>query len=78
MFGKTLENLLQDAREIKNYAFGCKSKQVVFQSISPNITKDSQVNEKENDVEEESRVESVGWRSLSIGENQTRQYENTD
>ena len=53
---------MRDEREItKNYAFGCKSKQVTFQLILPNITEDFQENERQNDVEEESRAESVGW-----------------
>ena len=43
-----------------------------------NITEDYQRNDEENDVEEETGVESVGWRSLNPVKKKTREYVNTD
>ena len=90
MFGKTLENLTRDAREItKNYALGYKSTQVAFARFLEdstnqenryviNITEDSQQNEDDNDAEKESGVESVGGRSLKLWEKTDSGYGNTD
>ena len=90
MFGKTLENLRRDAREItKNYALGYKSTQVAFARFLEdntnqenryviNITEDSQQNEDDNDAEKESGVESVGGRSLKLWEKTASGLGNTD
>ena len=90
MFGKTLENLRRDAREItKNYALGYKSTQVAFARFLEdntnqenhyviNITEDSQQNEDDNDAEKESGVESVGGRSLKLWEKTDSGLGNTD
>ena len=90
MFGKTLENLTRDAREItQNYALGYKSTQVAFARFLEdstnqenryviNITEDSQQNEDDNDAEKESGVESVGGRSLKLWEKTDSGLGNTD